>query len=176
MTRVSIISLPPHLPPQQSPNSLQYSSLPIYHLRMLTSAFFPGAGGLARTLLAQEVRFAGGTQGICSQPQRGNSSSFHVQPWRLTTNYNISENLPWDEVNPINGRADGQIEPGSSRMSLICWSTTPEAHHDGINKTYHGHQFSLDYQSAGSRIMTSLAFNQVIKTLSYGPHTCINLP
>lgn len=71
MTRASIISLPPRLPPQQSPNSLQYSSLPIYHLRVLTSAFFPGAGGLARTLfLAQEVRSAGGTQGIRSQPQR----------------------------------------------------------------------------------------------------------
>lgn len=58
----------------------------------------------------------------------------------------------------------------------IHWITTPEAHHDGVTKAHHGHQFSLDYQSANSRIMASLAFNQVIRTLSYGPHTCINLP
>lgn len=41
-----------------------------------------------------------------------------------------------------------------------------------MNKAHHGHQFFLEYQLAGSRIVNQLASNQVIKTPFYGPHTC----
>lgn len=64
-------SLPPLLPPQQSPSSLQHSSLPSYHLRMLTPAFFSWSRWTGKnTLLAQEVRSAGGIRGTPPLPQR----------------------------------------------------------------------------------------------------------
>lgn len=41
--------------------------------------------------------------------------------WQVPT-YHARWNLPWDKANPRNGGADRQKEPGSLRMSLICWS------------------------------------------------------
>lgn len=43
-----------------------------------------------------------------------------------------------------------------------------------MNKAHYGHQFSLSMLVG--RTVNPLAFNQVIKTLSYGLYTCTILP
>lgn len=120
---ILLVVLPPTQP---NPNSLQSSSPQSYHLSQdadlplsLEQAYWQKLTCGSWVLQEASRKHL--------PPQRQKQARLPLAPctspecyWQLPT-YHARWNPPWDKANTMNGGADRHEEPGSLRMSLICW-------------------------------------------------------